>query len=233
MPRRAGTGARGGGFDAAPKADTTDLGGIYLFGTGASLECMTNPSTTLRDGETARESGQYRYRTGAKALVTSAAKVLLVRERHADGQPFWTLPGGGVHSHEAPRTDWSGNSARSYTAGPTSGPRAPSSVTSTRAWRRRCRCTPSSTARCCRTRRPPEVRVSTTSGGSGRGRCRPRRSPRSNTSVGGSPTSRPTGPSRTTEATPSRPRRRRSRRPVPGPRYAPARSCTAGAPRGR
>ena len=102
MPRPAGTGARGGGFDAAPKADATGLGGVYLFGTGASLECMTNPSTTLRDGETARESGRYRYRTGAKGLVTSAAKVLLVRERHVDGQPFWTLPGGGVHPHEAP-----------------------------------------------------------------------------------------------------------------------------------
>jgi len=37
-----------------------------------------------------------RYRHGAKALITSDAAVLLVKEHHADGTPFWTLPGGGV-----------------------------------------------------------------------------------------------------------------------------------------
>ena len=37
-----------------------------------------------------------RYRRGAKALITSGAAVLLVKEHHADGTPFWTLPGGGV-----------------------------------------------------------------------------------------------------------------------------------------
>jgi 8-oxo-dGTP pyrophosphatase MutT (NUDIX family) len=39
-------------------------------------------------------------RRGAKALVSSPSRVLLVRERHADGEPFWTLPGGGVHPRE-------------------------------------------------------------------------------------------------------------------------------------
>jgi 8-oxo-dGTP diphosphatase len=41
-------------------------------------------------------------RTGAKALVTTEAGVLLVRERHADGTPFWTLPGGGSRRDESP-----------------------------------------------------------------------------------------------------------------------------------
>lgn len=40
-------------------------------------------------------------RRGAKAIVTSSSQVLLVRERHSDGQPFWTLPGGGVHPRES------------------------------------------------------------------------------------------------------------------------------------
>lgn len=40
------------------------------------------------------------FRTGAKALVTSSARVLLVAERHADGSLFWTLPGGGVRPDE-------------------------------------------------------------------------------------------------------------------------------------
>lgn len=39
-------------------------------------------------------------RRGAKALVDSASRVLLVRERHADGRSFWTLPGGGARPQE-------------------------------------------------------------------------------------------------------------------------------------
>jgi len=46
--------------------------------------------------------GQFELRTGAKALVTAGSDVLLVRERHADGTPFWTLPGGGVDPDETP-----------------------------------------------------------------------------------------------------------------------------------
>lgn len=39
-------------------------------------------------------------RRGAKALVAAASRVLLVRERHADGRPFWTFPGGGARPRE-------------------------------------------------------------------------------------------------------------------------------------
>lgn len=39
-------------------------------------------------------------RLGAKALIASGDEVLLVEERHADGTPFWTLPGGGLHPCE-------------------------------------------------------------------------------------------------------------------------------------
>ena len=46
--------------------------------------------------------GRFDRRTGAKALLTSDRRVLLVRERHADGAPFWTLPGGGVDAGETP-----------------------------------------------------------------------------------------------------------------------------------
>lgn len=62
------------------------------------------------DGSTANQRstpaplpGRFRRRRGAKALVTSGRRVLLVKERHADGTPFWTLPGGGVERHECPR----------------------------------------------------------------------------------------------------------------------------------
>lgn len=47
--------------------------------------------------------GRFSRRTGAKALLTSDRRVLLVRERHDDGTPFWTLPGGGVDAGETPR----------------------------------------------------------------------------------------------------------------------------------
>jgi len=36
------------------------------------------------------------YRRGVKALIERDGAVLLVQERHDDGTPFWTLPGGGV-----------------------------------------------------------------------------------------------------------------------------------------
>lgn len=43
------------------------------------------------------------HRRGAKALVRSGDRVLLVRERHHDGGVFWTLPGGGVEPTESLR----------------------------------------------------------------------------------------------------------------------------------
>lgn len=47
--------------------------------------------------------GRFTRRTGAKALLTSDRRVLLVRERHDDGTSFWTLPGGGIDTDETPR----------------------------------------------------------------------------------------------------------------------------------
>jgi len=40
-------------------------------------------------------------RQSAKALLTAADRVLLVKEQHADGSEFWTLPGGGVEHGES------------------------------------------------------------------------------------------------------------------------------------
>ncbi len=40
-------------------------------------------------------------RESAKALVVRGDEVLLVKEAHADGSTFWTLPGGGVESAES------------------------------------------------------------------------------------------------------------------------------------
>lgn len=53
-----------------------------------------SPGEALTDG--------FEPRTGAKAFVTSDCAVLLVKECHSDGTPFWTLPGGGVCAHETP-----------------------------------------------------------------------------------------------------------------------------------
>lgn len=39
-------------------------------------------------------------RHGAKALVSSSDRVLLVKEQHDDETVFWTLPGGGVRDSE-------------------------------------------------------------------------------------------------------------------------------------
>lgn len=46
-------------------------------------------------------SDGFRVRRGVKGLVTTSERALVVRERHADGTPFWTLPGGGVHPGES------------------------------------------------------------------------------------------------------------------------------------
>ncbi|ELY33998.1 NUDIX hydrolase family protein [Halalkalicoccus jeotgali B3] len=40
-------------------------------------------------------------RHGTKAFVSTANRVLLVKEQHTDGSPFWTLPGGGVKANES------------------------------------------------------------------------------------------------------------------------------------
>lgn len=43
-----------------------------------------------------------RLREGVKVLCRREGRVLLVEEAHADGTPFWTLPGGGVEPGESP-----------------------------------------------------------------------------------------------------------------------------------
>jgi len=63
---------------------------------------MVNGSTSRQESMGESLAGQFEPRSGAKALVTSDRAVLLVREHHSDGTPFWTLPGGGVDAHETP-----------------------------------------------------------------------------------------------------------------------------------
>jgi 8-oxo-dGTP pyrophosphatase MutT (NUDIX family) len=40
-------------------------------------------------------------RRGVKALVSTGEAVLLVKEQHANGSPFWTFPGGGLEPNES------------------------------------------------------------------------------------------------------------------------------------
>ena len=61
---------------------------------------MANGSTSSRKPTGEGLTGRFAPRAGAKALVTGDSAVLLVRKRHSDGSPFWTLPGGGVRPHE-------------------------------------------------------------------------------------------------------------------------------------
>jgi ADP-ribose pyrophosphatase YjhB (NUDIX family) len=48
-------------------------------------------------------AANYELRRGAKALVTSRGRALLVKERRSDGSSFWSLPGGGVECEESLR----------------------------------------------------------------------------------------------------------------------------------
>ena len=68
--------------------------------TGQTTERRTSEQT----GESRDWSGLDRQvRLGAKALLHSDGRVLLVRERRTDGSTFWTLPGGGVEPGESHR----------------------------------------------------------------------------------------------------------------------------------
>lgn len=62
---------------------------------------MAGDSTRKQPVPTRR---RLRVRDGAKALVSVNGRYLLVKERHADGRPFWTLPGGGIEPGESPVT---------------------------------------------------------------------------------------------------------------------------------
>jgi 8-oxo-dGTP diphosphatase len=48
-----------------------------------------------------RSTSGPQVRESAKALVTRGENVLIVKERHADGSIFCTLPGGGVEPTES------------------------------------------------------------------------------------------------------------------------------------
>lgn len=61
---------------------------------------MTDPSVRSTESVTAAARPATEIRRGAKAVIRSSSRVLLVQERHADGHEFWTLPGGGVRSGE-------------------------------------------------------------------------------------------------------------------------------------
>ena len=57
--------------------------------------------STTGGGRQGTEPTTAQYRRGVKALVTGDDAVLLVKEHHAEGTPFWTLPGGGVRPDES------------------------------------------------------------------------------------------------------------------------------------
>jgi 8-oxo-dGTP diphosphatase len=63
---------------------------------------MVNGSETRQPTGDTAHADQFELRRGAKALITAGESVLLVRERHDDGTPFWTLPGGGIEPTEQP-----------------------------------------------------------------------------------------------------------------------------------
>ncbi|WP_336328827.1 NUDIX hydrolase [Halovenus sp. HT40] len=46
-------------------------------------------------------NGRLKLRNSAKALVTRGDRTLIIKERHADGSVFWTIPGGGTHRNES------------------------------------------------------------------------------------------------------------------------------------
>lgn len=72
---------------------------IGTLGDTASMSNRPAPSAGLDVADAAPDRP---VRRGAKALVSTSSRVLLVRERHADGRTFWTLPGGGVQPRESP-----------------------------------------------------------------------------------------------------------------------------------
>lgn len=60
-------------------------------------------ATPLRDIGSGGQLLDVSLRIGVKALISQDSQVLLIRERHRNGDPFWTLPGGGIHSGESIR----------------------------------------------------------------------------------------------------------------------------------
>lgn len=66
------------------------------------LTMNSGQATPVLTGEDRADLGrQLSIRRGTKALISMSRRVLLVKEQHADGSSFWTLPGGGVDSDES------------------------------------------------------------------------------------------------------------------------------------
>lgn len=62
----------------------------------------STPTESASTGEEITNKGtQLHIRQGAKALISTIERVLLVKEQHADGSSFWTFPGGGAESGES------------------------------------------------------------------------------------------------------------------------------------
>ena len=57
-------------------------------------------TSAIRQAPLSLADSEIRVREGAKALVSRGGEVLLVKEAHTDGSPFWTLPGGGIADGE-------------------------------------------------------------------------------------------------------------------------------------
>lgn len=57
-------------------------------------------TSAIQQGPLSIGDSSIRVRDGAKALVSRAGEILIVKETHADGSPFWTLPGGGIAAGE-------------------------------------------------------------------------------------------------------------------------------------
>lgn len=53
------------------------------------------------DEMTINQKIPFRIRYGTKAIISESDTVLLLKEQHADGSPFWTLPGGGLEPDES------------------------------------------------------------------------------------------------------------------------------------
>lgn len=56
--------------------------------------------STLTSEDSADHGGFSHIRRGTKGIISTSRRVLLVKERHANGSSFWTLPGGGAEPDE-------------------------------------------------------------------------------------------------------------------------------------
>ncbi|MFC6905752.1 NUDIX hydrolase [Halalkalicoccus tibetensis] len=63
---------------------------------------QTTPAEVISiDNRSSSQTVPFRIRSGTKAIVSASDKVLLLKEQHASGSTFWTLPGGGIEPSES------------------------------------------------------------------------------------------------------------------------------------